>query len=279
MKAMWDKVLNMMIGLLMVLTTSPVLYASSPSYGLPLEGGEAEVFLRTATVLHMKPIGVGITKPRKVTMTDGTRTIHAIWKTVDDFRNETKRGVNGGWALSFRDSYRYEVAAYELDKLLGLGLVPPTVERSIGDKTGSLQLWVENAFTELDRRERGLKAPDAGAWSDRIYDLRLLEQLIYNEDTQNIRNVLYDPGYRVYAIDHSRSFRVFGHLGDEVTLRRFSRCLLAKLRNLERRHIDQALGKWLDGREIDALLIRRDLILERAEKLAGSYGEAAVYYE
>ena len=44
------------------------------SYGLPLTGDEAEAFLRDARIVSMKPIGVGITKPMKVTLSDGRRS-------------------------------------------------------------------------------------------------------------------------------------------------------------------------------------------------------------
>ena len=56
------------------------------SYGLPMTGGEAEAFLRDARIVRMKPIGVGITKPMKVTLTDGERTHHAVWKSINPNR-------------------------------------------------------------------------------------------------------------------------------------------------------------------------------------------------
>ena len=38
--------------------------------------------------------------------------------------------------FNLKDHYKNEIAAYELDKLLGLGMVPPTVERKIGREWG-----------------------------------------------------------------------------------------------------------------------------------------------
>jgi hypothetical protein len=98
--------------------------AEAADYGLPLTGEAAEAFLRNASVIARKPIGVGITRPDKVTLSDGTRTHYAVWKTVDDFRIGLKQGRRGGFQLGVRDSYEYEIAAYELDKILGLGMVP-----------------------------------------------------------------------------------------------------------------------------------------------------------
>src|SRR5688500_5347188 len=41
------------------------------------------------------------------------------------------------------ESYKTEIAAYELDKLLKMDMVPPTVERQIQGNSGGAQLWVE----------------------------------------------------------------------------------------------------------------------------------------
>ena len=37
---------------------------------------------------------------------------------------------NRGTEFNFRDSWRYNVAAYRLDRLLELGMIPPSVERN-----------------------------------------------------------------------------------------------------------------------------------------------------
>ena len=47
-------------------------------------------------------------------------------------------GRRGG----YWESYKSEIAAYELDRLLNMHLVPPAVERRIGDDTGAAVMWV-----------------------------------------------------------------------------------------------------------------------------------------
>jgi hypothetical protein len=252
--------------------------ASASASGLPLSGAAAEEFLREAEVVAMKPIGVGITKPMKVTLRWNGREHHAVWKTVDDLRQGIFEGPKGGFQSAFRDSYRYEVAAYELDTLLQLGLVPPTVCREIDGRRGSLQLWVENAFTELDRRESDRLPRDYVSWSNGLYRLRLLHQLTFNEDARNVRNVIYDESFRPYAVDNSRSFRRYHYLPDESGLLRFSRGLLHRLAALDRERLEESLGPWLDGAEIEAILTRRDLLLRTAGEKAQQYGEEAVLY-
>jgi hypothetical protein len=49
-----------------------------------------------------------------------------------------------GRKSGFWESYKSEIAAYRLDRVRGLDMVPPTVERSVEGESGSLQLWVEN---------------------------------------------------------------------------------------------------------------------------------------
>lgn len=256
------------------------LGAAAPNepHGLPLEGEEAEVFLRTARVVSMKPVGIGITRPKKVFLDDGNRVLKAIWKTVDELRPEISRSKTGAFQIGFRDSYKYEIAAYELDKLLGLNLVPPTVARTIKKQDGSLQMWVEGAFTEIDRRERKLHPRDNWQWSAQLYKVYLLQQLIYDTDTENVNNLLYDPDFRIYSIDHSRSFRLYRELADREQLRRFPRYVLERLRLLDRQTVEEKLGAWLNKGEISALMERCELVLKLADELVAKRGESLVLY-
>jgi hypothetical protein len=265
---------NLVLPLLATLLTP----APEIDHGLPLEGEAAERFLATATIVSMTPVGRGVTRPQKVTLDDGTRVLHAIWKGVDELRHKVTRSDKGSFQIGFRDSYKYEIAAYELDKLLGLDLVPPTVSRRIDEKDGSLQMWVEGAFSEIDRQEKNLRPSNNGRWSQDFYKVQLLNQLIYNTDTQNGHNLLYDPDFRIYAIDHSRSFRLYSELSAEKELRRFSRSVLDRLRGLNRAQLEDRLGPWLSGKEIDSLLKRRDLIVELADSLVAQWGESVVLY-
>jgi hypothetical protein len=246
--------------------------------GLPLEGAKAEAFLREAPVLARKPIGTGITRSERLTLSDGKTTCRAAWKTIHERRMGMSRMETGGYEFDFRDSWHGEVAAYELDKLLGLGLVPPAIERRIGGRTGSLQMWVEGVTTEADRRLKGLEAPDAEAWNAQMHKIRLLHQLTYDTDHQNIRNVLVGPDFRLYAIDFSRAFRIQTELLAPGDLVRFSRAVLERLAALDRPTLEARLGRWLEKLQIDGLLARRDLILALVKERIAEKGEAEVLY-
>jgi hypothetical protein len=176
------------------------------------------------------------------------------------------------------DSWKYEVAAYELDKLLGLDLVPPTVERRLRGQDGALQMWVEGAITEWDRVKKKLRPPDPERWNRQIHAVRLLHALTYNTDFRNLRNELVDPEFRVYAIDFSRAFRVQDFLPTEKDLQRFPRDPLGRMKALDRPGLDAAVGRWLTGPEVEGLLRRRDRILVLVDRRVREKGEAAVLF-
>ena len=252
--------------------------ASEKAYGLPLRGAEAEAFLKTAEVVETTSLRLGVTHSEQVTLSDGTRTLKACWKTIDERQHGVKSLEGGGLALEFVDSWKYEVAVYELDKLLGFDLVPPTVERRLGGKDGALQMWVEGVITEWERVKKKLRPPDPERWNRQIHAVRLLHALTYNTDFRNLRNELVDPKFCVYAIDFSRAFRVQDFVPTEKNLLRFPRDPLERMKTLDRPLLEAALGRWLTGREVEGLLRRRDRILVLVEKRVREKGEAAVLF-
>jgi hypothetical protein len=259
-------------------STLPSVGLAQKASGLPLSGEAAEAFLKTAQLVRKKSLSVGVTHSQQYTLTDGTRTCRAVWKTIDEFKRGISSFEGGGVIVDFADSWKHEVAAYDLDKLIGLGLVPPTVEREFAHTRGSLQLWVEGAMTESDRKERKLSPPDPRAWNEQMYKVRLLHQLTFNTDYRNIRNVLLDASFRVYAVDSSRAFQVYTDLMREGELLRFPRAALEAMKALDKATLHEKLGRWLDGPRIDTLLKRRDRILALAARRVEEQGEAAVLF-
>ncbi len=117
-------------------------------------------FMRTARVVQSDEIEEGVSEPRKVLLEkDGIR-LHAIFRDVNyDGRGRTTILADGSKVIGFRDSYLFEVAAYELSRLLGLDNVPPTVLRTIGGDHGSLQLWIEGSMSDSTRLKRRKNPP------------------------------------------------------------------------------------------------------------------------
>src|SRR5207249_9198942 len=95
-----------------------------------IQGEEIENFLAQAKITRQQSISVGVTLPRKLSLELDGKVQFGAFKTIDEGPVPTKQ-LDGGVELQFQDSWRTEVAAYELDKLIGLGMVPATIERTV----------------------------------------------------------------------------------------------------------------------------------------------------
>jgi hypothetical protein len=85
-------------------------------------------FLLTAKVIKSAPAHKGITNTLRLTLTDGTITHDAHFQPIDE--HAATKEIGGRTELNFVDSYKYNVAAYQLAEMLGLDdMVPVYVER------------------------------------------------------------------------------------------------------------------------------------------------------
>jgi hypothetical protein len=276
----WDMRVRLFAALLLAASLHIEATVPEPSYGLPLRGEAAERFLRTARVISIRALkSKAVTRPKKVELSDGSLTWSAVFKTIYEYQ-PVKRFDNGEVELNFTDSFEYEIAAYELDKMLNLGIVPPAVRRRINSEVGSLSLWVEGAMTEWERIEvKKKRPPDLEAWNEQMYTIRLFLQLICDSDYTNINNLLVTPDWKIYKIDSSRAFRTHMELRREGSLERFSRRVLASLRALDRDELETRLDPWLTKKQIEALWVRRGLILDLADRRVAEQGEEAVLFD
>ena len=240
-----------------------------------IQGSGLEEFLSRAKITGLKDIGVGVTLPQKATLElDGTKQ-YGVFKTIDDYAKvkQLDRGVE----LEFQDSWKTEIAAYELDKLLGLGMVPATVERSYGGKKGSLQFWIDTKMSEAERVQKKMQPPSKFDWEEQVARIRLFDNLIYNTD-RHLNNLLITEDWKIRLIDHSRTFRPFDQVKDPKQLTRFSRALLEKIEGLNETVLKEHLGNYLSPYQIRGLLKRRDAILAISKKLIAEKGAGAVLY-
>lgn len=240
------------------------------------QGEAVEQFLLRARMTAIREIGQGVTLPRRATLELEGVTHFAAFKTID----ESKTGftpLQRGGEINFQDSWRTEIPAYEVDRIIGLGMVPATVERELVGKRGSLQFWVESMMPEAERVKKGVRVPDAEAWNRLSFKVRLFDNLIYNTD-RHLNNILVTKDFQVRLIDHSRSFRPFDTLQQPKDLTRFSRSLLEGIQKLEEKDLTARVGRHLTRYQIGSLLKRRDAILALARSLVAQKGEAAVLY-
>ena len=270
---------NLLRSVTMTVSTLALAAVLSAQGSAPVlfQGIEIENFLTTADIIHMEDTDRGITLPKKVTLEQDSQRHFAIFKTIDVFQRGLTTLRSGATDVDFQDSWKTEVAAYELDKLIGLGMVPTTVERRHGPDRGSMQWWIENAMVERDRMEKGIRPPDQKEWNEQTYKIRLFDNLIYNVD-RNLNNILVTESWQVILIDHSRSFRSINELQSPNSMIRFSRSLLEAIEKLDEKTLEERLRPYLTASQISAVLERRDLILEMArDRIAESGAEAVLY--
>ena len=237
---------------------------------------EKEEFLRTAKVVGRRGIGVGINNTVRVTLTAGGLTHDAHMQTVNI--HKTSYRTNEGLELNFRDGYQFNVAAYKLDRLLGLNMVPVSIERKIAGTAGSLTWWVDDVLMmERDRYQKKMRVPPLknAAWNDQMFQIRIFNELIYNTDA-NLGNILITKDWDVRIIDFSRAFRVHNKLRAPENLRRCDPRVLKGLRDLNMEVLQREMKGLLTKTEMKALLARRDKIVDFFEREIAAKGEEAV---
>jgi hypothetical protein len=256
------------------LSLGPSVARTAPAASPFSSDAEAIDFLLRARVVSMERIPVGVTEPRKVLLErDGVRA-YAVFRDVDE-SIERVRLHDGTFHMKLHDSALFEVAAYRLAVLLGLDNVPPTVVRSIGHDTGSLQLWVDDAMSERERRERDLSPPDLGEWLHQMRVMGLFDTVIANVD-RNPGNYLLTPDGKLWFIDHTRAFQMFPQDWSPEGIAFCDRETWGRLRALDRETLDAALGDVLARGEINKLAGRIEKVVAHIETQIAARGERAV---
>jgi len=241
------------------------------------QGSAAEQFLAKARVRELRDIGTGVTLPQRATLELQGVQHRAIFKVIDVIKPGITQLSGGSSEVNFQDTWQTEIAAYVVDLMIGLKMVPATVERSINGQRGSLQWWVQSMMAEAERQKKNVQAPDEELFKQRLLKMHLYDQLIANVD-RHMNNILITRDFDLRLIDHSRSFRQSRELKDPTRLTRFSQSLLEGVARLEYQELRKRTGRWLVDNQIRALLARRDAILALAKQRIAEQGEAAVIY-
>jgi len=239
-----------------------------------------EEFLKTAEITDEEQMGgrEAVTEPWKLTLEKDGIVKYALWKNPEG----RQKGFVEGW--------KWEIAAYYLDKYLELNMVPPTVERRFRGNRGSCQLWVDVEMSLRDKNEKKIKVPSYKIyyWNRATYLHRAFDNLIANED-RHANNILITKDWRMILIDHSRSFRtskkfVKNLIYDEKykegpkPMKELPRAFVEKLKGLNTELIKEIVGEYLTDDEIEAILLRRDLILKWLDEQIKKVGEDKVLY-
>jgi len=229
---------------------------------------ELEGFLRNAEVVDVKKeISGGRPRPRDVTLARGAVRHRALFKHFDYRRPQPQP-----------HSYKYELAAYELAKLLAVEIIPPVVERQIEGQTGSLQIYLESCVSEQDRRRKKLEPPDPAAFAKVLDGVRVFESLV-NDECLNYGDLLvHTDDWRLCRVDFSEAFGPELELRNGCPITFCSRQLYDGLLKLDGKTVKSALKSYLSDPEIKAIMTRRDLLLKTLKALIAEKGEADVLF-
>jgi hypothetical protein len=238
---------------------------------------EQEHFLKAARILMVEDIGHGVTKPLKSKLgLDGAEhlcQIQSVDKALPDFFPE-----GGGSPVPMKDCWRFNIAAYKLDRLLDLNMVPVSVQRSFRGKPAAFTWWVDDVmFEEVERVKKDLTAPDPERFARQRALGKVFDELIINID-RNLANLLITKSWNVVLIDHTRSFTAFDGIRNQANLTRCSTSLMAKMKALSAGDVTGAVGPMLTSAQVRALLARRDKIVEFFEREAKVKGAENVLF-
>jgi hypothetical protein len=238
---------------------------------------QIKVFLQTAKVINKKPSSKGVTHPWRLTLSDGTITHDASFQAIDEHKPEMKL-ESGKVEFGFVDSYKYNIAAYQLSELIGLDdMLPVYVERKWEGKTGSLSWWLPAKMDEADRVKKKIAAPDADKWNRQMYRIRVFDELVYDTDP-NLTNVLIGEDWTVWRIDFSRAFRTSKDLDEPKNLVKCDRQLFEKLKTLKADELAEKTKRYLTKAEVNGVMARRDKIVATFQTLIAEKGEKEVLY-
>lgn len=216
-------------------------------------------------------------------------TLHC---TVDDELScvyKPQRGERPLWDFPTGTLTGREVACFEIDRVLGFGLIPPTVWREEGPAgPGMCQMWVEEddearlvdvvppdrvapGWIPVLRATDGLGSPVvlAHANHDRLQAMAILDAVVNNGDRKG-GHVITDHEGGVWAVDHGVTLSVepklrtvlWGWAGLPIPGH-----LLEAVGRLHERVRDgiPEITRWLERHEVEALMQRCQMLVDTEE--------------
>jgi hypothetical protein len=231
-----------------------------------MSDAELEEFMRTAPVVNVEKIDTGITNPKRVTQRGDGITHDAVFKYDDTDPGIQLKSNYNTTRYNKSDRYIYDVAAYKLDRMLDWQMVPTAVVAEVEGDEGALSDWAGSAINERDRLKQEL--PFSGyCKQNEQYRMRFVFDILIHNDDRNLTNILWTRnGFMMMFIDHSLAFRStqkrpkqYRKVNLEV-----SDLLRSRLASLNKDNLTRELSPYLHPRQIDAILVRRNLILKEA---------------
>ena len=239
------------------LTSSPAPSREQPSGSKTWIGHyqDVEAYLQTAECVTVENFGSGPSveaKPlaRRCVLPPGGPVKRMLWQAM-----------TSGPYRGFKESPTGNLAAYELDKLLQLDMLPPVVERDLLGHKGAATFWVENA--QAVTAEKPADASERARWESQLARMAMFDNLIGNWE-RNPNNVIRDDRWNLVLLDHTRAFGTGTDL--RYPMPEIDDDLWSRIVKLTRRQLDSSLARWLTPEEITALVARREKIKAEINK-------------
>jgi hypothetical protein len=257
----------LIVPLLVVLAAPVAAQPAATHTSLWPDHAAIEAFLERADITARERIGSGVNNPYKLTLEQDGVVRHAVYKDVE---KDT-------------DHWRYEIAAYELDKLLGVGRVPPTVRRRLRGYTGCVQLWVDGVTVA----KATAPPPDLEAYRREVSLMWLFDDLVANVD-RHLNNALITADSRLAFIDNSKTFQDRRDLMSDLNMgatgthlrywfappgtnpphaTEYPPSVIERVRSLTDDEIRRAIGRLVPGDKVARLLERRRLVLKKLDAM------------
>lgn len=209
-----------------------------------LTDDQLEEFLRQAEVVATDTQPLTRAGTSLVTLKQGDTTLRALFIAAP---------TKGRW--------QNEVAAYRLDRLLGIDMVPVTVERTIDGKQGALQFWIEKTVSAAVVERERVRLPSWCSLESQYSLMRAFDALAGNLERRSENVVLGRDDGLARLIDHASAFPTSRRLDARVAKPSIGLELARRLRTLDAAKL-AALKPWLDNAQAKAILARRDALLK-----------------
>jgi hypothetical protein len=255
--------------------------ASAAEQVAPLTPEQQRAFLLSAEIVSSRLAGKGITGSLRLTLSDGRITHDAGFQSIEERASveDRRRMRRRAGELNFVDSYKYNIAAYEIARLLGLDhMMPVTVARRYQGNEGSLTWWVDNVLMdEAERETSPTQPPSAVEFHRQRMKMVVFAELVGDVD-RNKGNVLYTKDWGVVMIDFTRAFRLHRDLRQPPALTTIDGALWQRLQALTRDDVRRVTASYLTLEESSAVDRRQQALVAHYRQLIKSRGEKSVLY-
>lgn len=233
--------------------------------------------ITTTKLIFYPHFAKGVYKPKP---RDHKRYHQGLFDWVDHKYQDLMDSLGG--------DYRKEIAAYKIDRLINLNLVPLTKKVDLADGVGSLQLFIDQASTARIMNEVDINKPiQSGHWSSPSgrallhRNALLFDWLIDNHD-RNVDNYLFQDDGQVILIDHGWTFLCyhFHSLSHEQIKKMIpTRTIYQNIKILAQDHalVDRELSPLLNSIRLKLFKERLNFFVKNVEELILKNGENDVF--